>query len=156
VTANAEFADNLIRSKQRGTTYLREVTIARPGCDATLPVPPPQGGRERCGTDLRKSDVTARGMAEPLLPHHINQYSIGISEPMLPHGAAAREHLVERRALLAGVHGGRRKPRIVGRDALDVGLEGLDALDLEADVVHASRDDACVLIVGDVPGHDDQ
>ena len=55
-----------------------------------LPVPPPQGGREPCGTDLRKS---ARNMAEPLLPHHVDQNSIRISQPMLPQGAAACDSL---------------------------------------------------------------
>src|SRR5262245_54952140 len=58
VTANAEFAANLICSKQRGATSLREVPTARSEFVATpLPVPPPQGGRERCGARLRNASV---------------------------------------------------------------------------------------------------
>ena len=38
----------------------------------------------------------------------------------------------------------------------DVGLARVDALDLEADVVHAAGDDAGAVIVGDVPRHDHQ
>src|SRR5215831_13193264 len=84
-------------------------------------------------------------LSATLLPHHIDQDAIGISEPVLAHGAAAREQLLQRRAFLAGTDRRRCKPRIVGRDALDIGLERFDTLDLEADVIHAGRDDAGVL-----------
>ena len=50
----------------------------------------------------------------------------------------------------------RRKPRIVIGDALNVGLEGFQVLDLETDMVHAGGNDAGAVIIGDVPRHDDE
>src|SRR5207247_9528498 len=85
-----------------------------------LPVPPPQGGRERCGTDLRISNAVACGIAKRSLPHHINQNPIRIGDPVLAHGHDAREQLLERRTLFASTDRRGSKPRIVSRDALDV------------------------------------
>src|SRR5262245_31820394 len=67
VVANAECAAKPARSERIGATSLRELTIATSVLVATpIPVPPPQGGRERCGTDLRKSNIEARGIADAL------------------------------------------------------------------------------------------
>ncbi len=83
----------------------------------------------------------------------------------MPSGSASRccpmaqlraNSFVERGAFRAGMDRGGRQARIVAGNALDVGLECLDALDLEADVIHAGGDDAGAVIVGDVPRHDHQ
>src|SRR5258707_1356119 len=86
-----------------------------------------------------------------LVLHHVDQDAVGVRQPVLTHRAAAREQLVERLAFLASMDRRRRRARIVARNALDVGLERIDALDLEADVIHAGGDDAGAVIVGDVP-----
>ncbi len=49
-----------------------------------------------------------------------------------------------------------RQARVVARHRLHVFLELLDALDREADVVHAGRDDSRAVVVGDMPWHDHQ
>src|SRR4029077_7134372 len=78
VATSTEFAVNASRKKAK-TLCRRGRSLATPSASATTPLPVslPQGGREPCGPDLRKSNITARSMAEPLLPHHIDQNAVG-------------------------------------------------------------------------------
>src|SRR5262249_31486769 len=62
VDANAECARKLLR--QRRGSFFRETLIANSVLVATpLPVPPPQGGRERWGARLRNASIAFAALA---------------------------------------------------------------------------------------------
>ena len=86
----------------------------------------------------------------------IDEDAVAIGQAVLAQGTGTLEQLRQRLAFGTGADGLGRQARIFRRDAGDVVVAGLHALDPEADMVHARRRDAGAGVIVYRPGHDDE
>src|SRR5215472_11984094 len=105
--------------------------------------------RERHHTqDNRPTHVISCGQRRArrgLVRGDVDQDPVAISHLMLAERTGAAKQTLQGLAFRSRHRRG-CETRVVGRDALHVLLEGVDVLDLEADVIHPRRDDAGALV----------
>src|SRR5258706_5990780 len=85
----------------------------------------------------------------------VDQHPVQIGQMMFAEGTFLEEP-EPRRPFRPGADGARGEAGVPPDQLLEIFLESLDALDLEADVLERGPLDARALVVVDVPRHDDQ